>query len=161
MRRLIPPLMLLLTAAAGAWLWEPAPTALPEELPLTFTDGTSSDFGQLRGTPLLLTFWSVNCPTCLHDMPKLAALHEELSPKEASVIAVSIPQDPPPAIMATVRAFRPGYPTALDVQGDIARAVAGVEATPLTLLIDREGRIVHRSYGKLDMQEARAILGAL
>ena len=160
-KRLLLTLLLLLPVAAGIWHFLPDSRLLPEDLPLTFTDGTHTTFGELRGKPLMLAFWSVNCPACLNDMPKLTQLRRQLGPQGIHVIAVSIPQDPPPAIMATVRKFQPGYPTALDVQGEIARSVGGVDATPMTLFIDRQGRIVRRIYGKLDLTSVRATLKTL
>lgn len=160
MKCLLLPLLVLI-AVAGAWQWLHRPQVLPENLHLTFTDGNRSSIGQLRGNPFMLAFWSVNCSICLQDMPQLRNLHEQLAAQNIPVIAVSIPQDPPPAVMATVREFQPGYPTALDVQGDIASAVGGVDATPLNLFVDRQGRIVRRAYGKLDLDSARKTLSAL
>lgn len=160
---LLPALLLLLAlvAAIGYQSFPIHSQSLPEELFLTFTDGTRTQLRALRGRPLLLAFWSVNCPLCLQEIPKIAELHRLVGPNDISVIAVNIPQDPPPAIMATVRRFQPSYPTALDVQGEIARAVGGVDATPLTLFVDRQGRIVRRVYGELDLGDARSTLESL
>ncbi len=109
----------------------------------------------------MLAFWSVSCPLCLQEIPKIEELHRLLGQQDIRVVAVNIPQDPPPAIMATVRRFQPAYPTAMDVQGEIAKAVGGVDATPLTLFVDRQGRIVRRVYGELDFGEARSVLETL
>ena len=160
---LLPALVLLLALVAGIGYQSLLihPQSLPEELFLTFTDGTRKQVRELRGQPLMLAFWSVNCPVCLQDIPKIAELNRLVGPLDIRVIAVNIPQDPPPAIMATVRRFQPTYPTALDVQGEIARAVGGVDATPLTLFVDRQGRIVRRAYGELDLGEAKSTLEAL
>lgn len=157
------PSLLLIAAILGAAVWWLRPQAiqLPSDLSLTFTDGSSRQLGELRGRPILVNFWSVNCPVCLQDMPKLAQLHEDLKSQGIPVIAISIPQDPPPLIMAAVEKLAPPYPTALDVRGELSRAFGGIDATPTTLFVDRQGRIVRRIYGELDLTRVRATLTTL
>ena len=137
------------------------PMVIDENLNFTFTSGTKKNISEFQGKPLLLTFWSINCPVCITEIPKISKLRKEFYPDLSEVIAVNIPQDPPPAIFQTIKKFNIDYPVALDVQGDISKAIGGIKATPFSLLLNKEGKIVYRAYGELNTQDLRTRIKAL
>ena len=155
-------LVLALSAAVGSALWwhRQAP-ALPSELAFNFTDGTRSTAADFRNRPLLLSFWSVSCPACLADLASLADFQTEIRSEGANLLLINVRHDPPAAIFETLRARDLRSPSVLDVRGEIDRAVGGIEGVPVTLLVDAQGRIVQRLYGKLDKKRARALLKML
>jgi peroxiredoxin len=160
-RRNVPFRSTLVLAVLGAlaltvW-WATRPPPLPP-LTLSFTDGRQTSLADFRGRPLVLDFWSVDCPICLADMPALAALLPEIEARGARLIGVNIPQDPPPAIMAAAATLAPPWPLALDPRGELAAAVGGIVGTPTLIILDREGRVHQRLVGELD---ADALLAAL
>lgn len=152
-------LLLILAGSAVAWLARPTP-ALPD-MQLTFTDGTRARLANYRGRPLVLDFWSVDCPACLADMPRLRTLYPEIRRRGAALIGVNIPQDPPPAAMAMARRLDVPWPLALDPRGELNQAVGVVHITPTLVFIDRGGRVVGRHHGRLDPQQLLARLDAL
>lgn len=154
--------LILLAALIGAAFWwlRPDYPAMPSAS-LSFTDGSSDELQNWKGKPLLVSFWSVSCPACLKDRPKLAQLHQVLSQRGGSVLSISMPHDPPPVIIDMVRKLAPPYPTALDVHGELNRAFGNIEVTPTTLLINRQGKIVHRITGELDLNQVGAMLATL
>ena len=111
--------------------------------------------------PLLVNFWSINCPVCISEIPKISKLRQDLYPEVAEVIAVNIPQDPPPAIFHAIKKLGITYPVALDVQGEIARSIGGIKATPLLILVDKKGEVVYRTYGEINISDLKAKISSL
>jgi peroxiredoxin len=145
----------VLVLGAAVWLLWPAQRTVPS-VTFTLTDGTQLATGDLRGQPLLVNFWSVSCDICLRDMPKLTRLATTLDERGLHVIGVAMHYDPPPAVIGVVERIGPGFPIALDVHGEAARAFGGVDATPTTFLLDRDGGVALHTQGPLDETRIRA-----
>jgi len=161
MRKFAPPIIaFILIAVIAVFIW-PGKQTINADLTFNLLDGRKLQMADLHGKPLLVNFWSANCPVCLHDMPKLAKLQDDTREQGLQIIGVSIPQDPPPVILAMVKKLHPKHPLALDVHGEIARAFGGISVTPSTFLIDQQGKIVLSMYGALDSQGIKAHLAKL
>lgn len=146
---------LVAAVLAAIWLLWPRPTPMPE-VSFTLTDGRVLDSRDLRGTGILVNFWSLSCAVCMRDMPRLSQLHESLQDQGFSVIGVAAAHDPPSAVMELVQRLRPAYPIALDVQGELSRAFGDVRVTPTSFLIDPQGQIQYVERGPLDEARVRA-----
>jgi len=156
-RRLVTNLVLVLAVIGAAWLFWPDDRPMPE-VTFNLIDGRTLHSSELRGRSLLINFWSVSCEVCLRDMPRLSRLQESLPEKDFLVIGVALPQDPPPAVISTAARLDPGYPIALDVHGEVARAFGGIQVTPTSFLIAPDGRINFSERGPLDETRVRATL---
>jgi len=152
--------LLLGLLGLGIWWMRPDYPPLPDAT-LNFSDGSRQQLAELRGRPLLINFWSVSCSVCLQDMPKLVKLHEILQKRGGKLVAVNMPHDPPPAILHAINELDMPYPTVLDVHAEINRAFGGIQATPTTLFVNRQGKIVAKITGELDLQHAGALLATL
>lgn len=118
-------------------------------------DGRTLTLEQWRGKPVLVTFWATTCPSCIEEMPKLAALYRELNPKGLEMIGVAMSYDPPEQVQAMVKQRELPYPVVLDTQARIAREFDNVQLTPTTVLISPDGRIVQYRLGLLDLPKLR------
>lgn len=147
----------VVVVGGAAWLMLASDEPMPN-VTFNMVDGTTLASADLRGQSVLVNFWSVSCAVCLRDMPRLTALHDSLADRRFSVIGVAMPSDPPPAVMAMVASKQPGYPIALDVHGELARAFGDVRVTPTSFLIDPAGNIRHTERGPLDEIRIRATL---
>jgi thiol-disulfide isomerase/thioredoxin len=162
-RRLIRPALLLIVAGSLSW-WFWSLRAQPAMLPqvtLNPTDGAPFAAHALLGKPLVISFWSISCSVCLQDRPKLAALHRLLQRQGGTVIAVNMPYDPPSAILALLAEQPTPYPDVLDVRAEVNQAFGGIDITPTRLYVDRQGKIVRRATGELDLDHARETLAEL
>jgi thiol-disulfide isomerase/thioredoxin/RNA polymerase subunit RPABC4/transcription elongation factor Spt4 len=61
----------LTPAASGTGIGQLAP-----DFTLTCTDGSNFTLSSLRGSKVILNFWSINCPPCRAEMPALQQMHE-------------------------------------------------------------------------------------
>ena len=126
----------------------------PETFPnvtVATIDGRRFDAAALAGRPVLITFWSTTCLVCLREMPELDALYSRFAPRGFEIIAVSMPWDPPHAVVRLARARPVPYPVALDVDGAIGRAFGDVSSTPTHVFIDAGGEVAFRRSGALDV----------
>lgn len=152
----------VLVAALG-WIWlSPQGLERAPEISVTTLDGETIDLAELRGRPVLVTFWATSCPGCIEEMPHLIELYEELHPKGFELIGIAMAYDPPNHVAAMRKAKRIPYPIALDIEGRHALAFGDVKLTPTSFLIAPDGRIVRQKIGEMDMDALRAqILGML
>ena len=131
----------------------PAPPLVGQTL-----DGRTLTLEQLRGQPVLITFWSTTCPSCIQEMPHLVDLYQDLHPKGLEIIGVAMAYDPPEQVRALVEHRQLPYPIVLDTQSRFARAFVDVRLTPTTVLISPQGRIAQYRLGPLDMPKLRDTL---
>lgn len=150
-------LITLLALAAAIWMLWPSPAPMPA-VTFTLTDGRIMHSDELRGRPLLVNFWSLSCGICLRDMPKITRLAESLSERGLLVIGVAMQQDPPNAVIDSLPRLAPGFPIALDVHGELARAFGNVQVTPTTFLIGPDGNIAYTERGPINETRIRATL---
>lgn len=123
------------------------------ELTLTTAAGDSTPLSTLRGRPVLVSFWSTSCGTCLSEMPSLVALHERYAPIGLRTFAVSMAQDRPEQVLAFARARGLPFEIVLDESGAVARQFNDTQVTPTKFLIDAEGRIVRTYAGFTDFAD--------
>jgi len=141
-------------ANAESLIGKPAPDFTSETL-----DGHSLQLSAYRGKVVLLNFWASWCTPCRAEMPTFSAWQRELGPQGLQIIGVSMDDD-----AASAKKFltqRPvDYPV---VMGDakLAERFGGVLGLPLTLLIDKQGRVIGRYEGESDLQVVRAKIETL
>lgn len=136
------------------------PTASPA-ITLVTADGEQLALDSLRGRPLLVTFWSTTCSTCIQEMPHLIELHRELAPRGLEIIGIAMYYDPPNQVLAMRKSRNIPYTIALDMSAEAAQAFGDIRVTPSTFLIAPDGRIVYRQAGMLSMERVKKRILAL
>lgn len=110
---------------------------------------------QWAGSPVLVNFWASDCRSCLQEMPALSEVYRRYASRGLKTIGVAMSYDMPSQVKAVVDGMQIPYPVALDLRGDHARAFAGVDLVPYSVLIAGDGTIVWRKLGLLDVEELR------
>lgn len=149
---------LLAAALLGGLAWlllVPAELETIPDISLLTVDGEALPLGELRGSPLLVTFWATTCRSCVRELPHLIELHNELSPGGLRIIGIAMDYDPPNQVLALRRARKIPYTIALDIHAEAAQAFGNVRLTPTSFLIAPDGRIVYRKTGELSMARLR------
>jgi len=112
------------------------------------------ELASLRGQVVLLNFWATWCVPCLTELEAFRLLHAEYAARGFTVLAVSVDQ---PQTVARVRSFARArgfpFPVLLDPDEATYRAYGGA-VMPTSVLIDRDGLIVHRKEGYQPGDEA-------
>jgi peroxiredoxin len=91
---------------------------------------------------VLLDFWSTYCEPCLAEMPHLRRMYDEQKAKGFVVIAIAMDG---PETVAEVPAFakRNGmiFPVVLDEDSHVAQIYNPKKTAPLSVLIDKTGKV--------------------
>jgi peroxiredoxin len=101
-----------------------------------------SDF---RGKVVLLNFWATWCGGCQVEIPWFIEFHNKYKDNGFSVIGVSLDADGWESVKPYVKEKAVNYPIVIGSR-DVAQLYR-VSAMPVTLLIDREGRIAASHVG--------------
>jgi peroxiredoxin len=147
----------VLAVGFGLWGLPGEKTRWVPDIELTLFDGTRASLAEMRGRPLLVTFWATTCPPCVEELPDLIALYQELRARGLQMVAIAMPYDPPNHVLQFRDQHRIPYPIALDVEGHAVRAF-GVSVIPVAYLITPDGRIEYTQAGKLDTGRVRQIV---
>ncbi|MCC2031326.1 TlpA family protein disulfide reductase [Microbacterium allomyrinae] len=115
--------------------------------------GGSASSADYLGEVLVVNFWYAACAPCRVEAPELEDAHEAFDGEEVSFLGVNL-YDGAEASRAFAEKYGVTYPSALTtVDGSIKLAFAGqtpLNAVPVTLVLDREGRVAARVIGQLD-----------
>jgi len=131
------------------------PLPVPQ-LTFSFPDvnGKPQAVSQWQGKILVLNFWATWCPPCLQEMPEFVKWQQEFA--ENGVQFVGIALDEADTVSAYLQKTPVNYP--ILVAGDAGGALASqlgnvINAVPFTVIVDQQGRIVHRQPGEMHRED--------
>jgi thiol-disulfide isomerase/thioredoxin len=106
----------------------------------------------LRGSLVLIEFWTFDCYNCRNTLPWLKAIHSEYGPRGLKVVSVHTPELPqerdPANVRDAVKDLGIGYPVMIDGDFSYWRALKN-RYWPAFYLVDRDGKIVLAAFGEL------------
>lgn len=142
----------------GGYLWlSPSGAQQAPDLQIkVLTNGSKLNLNELRGRPVLVTFWATSCPGCIKEMPHLIELYHELAPKGLEIIGIAMNYDRPDHVLEMQKRKNIPYPIAWDELSKASLAFGTVRLTPTSFLIDPQGQIVQHKIGEMDMKLLRA-----
>ncbi len=145
---------------AVAW-WLTYTKSFAPNAVFTTLKGERLAINELKGKPVLITFWATDCPSCIEEIPDFIALYQQFNKNGLEIIAVAMPYDPPSHVQTLARDRQLPYAIALDIDGSLVRAFGDVQLTPTTFLIDRQGVIVMHKVGTFDLESLKVLLAQL
>lgn len=139
----------------------PEERGVPVEWAGVTEDGEELSSDDVAGDVVVVNFWYAACGPCIVEAPDLEAVWQEYQDEGVSFVGVNTYDQ-----AGTARSFARDngvtYPSIIDVNtGDVKLAFAAattIQATPTTLVLDREGRVAARIIGQL---ESPSILSTL
>lgn len=119
----------------------------------------SSD--DLIGNVSVVNFWYAACGPCRVEAPDLEAVWQEFKDDGVAFLGVNL-RDTAPTAVSFAETYGITYPSAID-EGDAAVKTAFAQVVPLTaapntLVLDADGRVAARLFGRI---ESASILSTL
>ncbi len=113
---------------------------------LKSADGENLRLSEQRGQVVLINFWASWCGPCRQEMPKLDALYRKYQALGFTVFGINVEQDRTQADRV-LRDIPVSFPVLFDDDNGVSQQY-GVDAMPMTVLVDRSGdvRFLHRGY---------------
>ena len=146
-------IVLLLTGLYFAYAQKSYPS-IPDDLVFQRSDGVKQSLVELKGKPLLVSFWSPSCAICMHEVKDFNRLYRsQQGGQRFELLAQSMYFDRPDQVIASSRAAGMTYPVYLDLDNSVSRAFGEIDMTPTSFLLDQQGKVVYRHTGPLDYLE--------
>jgi len=143
-------------AAAATSERRPAPAITLER-----ENGSAVSLAEYKGKVVVLNFWATWCLPCKLEIPHFNRTYTEYRARGVEFLAVSEDDGG----WADIRKFREEvpieYPVVLDADKKAGEAVGGLVGLPVTVFIDREGRIAYKHIGITDIDVLKENIEAL
>ena len=103
-------------------------------------NGRTVRLSNYQGKVVLINFWATWCPPCRAEMPDLVRLQREHGKKGLQIIGITYPPENKDRVRRFARSLKVNYPIVLGTRQIKAR-FSSDETLPLTIVIDRDGKV--------------------
>ena len=93
-----------------------------------------------RGKVVLINFWATWCPPCRAEMPDLVKLQREHGKDGLQIIGITYPPEQKGTVRQFARKLKVNYPIILGTR-ELKARFSSDETLPLTIVIDRDGKV--------------------
>ena len=120
---------------------QPAP-----DFALKSSTGENLRLSEYRGDVVMINFWATWCGPCRQEMPLLDELYSRYQRVGFSLLGVNIDDDSRRA-MQMIEELGVNFPVLFDARKEVSKLYE-VEAMPVTVIVDREGKVryIHHGY---------------
>lgn len=127
---------------------QPAQRINAPNFSVTDVQGKPFTLSTLKGRVVLLDFWAIACGGCKLELPWYVDFDEQYRSKGLSLVGLDMYGESPAAVKTFAATQHMRYPVAIgtDAIGDLYK----LKEMPLTILIDRQGRIAVSHAGVVD-----------
>lgn len=160
-KKLIKPVILISAIITGISIWQIQTSSLLPEINFRTLDGKTIKSSDLKGKPLLISFWAPDCPSCIEEIPELISLHEQFKDQGLIIIAVAMHYSPPDQIVNFIHNKKIPYISVLDPNAEISNILGNIQLTPTTFIVDRSGKITMQIVGAFDKNKIIKLLNQL
>lgn len=108
-------------------------------------DGETVELEDYRGQGVFLNFWGTYCPPCEEEMPYMDNQYQVFKDRGVEILAVDVGESNL-VVERFVTRHNLSYPILMDREQDVLD-LYGIGPLPTTLLIDKEGTVVHINTG--------------
>lgn len=114
---------------------------------LNLLSGGSLKLESLRGKVVLVDFWATWCVPCLSEIPMFNQLKKDYQPRGVEVIAISLDEEGAAKVKPFLKAHPMDYTQLVGDHDTAASFNVSDSSLPVTLLVDKQGRIRFRHVG--------------
>jgi thiol:disulfide interchange protein len=123
--------------------------------PFAKLDGSPFDTAPLAGKVVVINFWATYCIPCIAEMPAFNKVYREVAPKGVAMVGVDMDEDAS-GVPAFLKKHPIEYPVAVGSPDTFKKY--NIEALPVTLVLDRAGKLVKRFDGGTPETDLRAAI---
>ena len=116
------------------------------EFALKDASGATVKLSDFRGKVVLLNFWASWCAPCREEIPWFTRFEQEYQDRGFSVLGVAFDERGWTTVTPYAQRAQINYPVLLGGE-NLMTLYGGVDALPVTFLIDRSGRIARMHVG--------------
>ncbi|MET0346661.1 MAG: TlpA disulfide reductase family protein [Casimicrobiaceae bacterium] len=160
----------LLALAAGAYIartaFVPSPVGKDASallgVALPDLDGREQRLEQWRGKVLVVNFWATWCAPCREEMPQFIKAQSELGAKGLQFVGIAV--DDAGKAQQFAKEINLNYPTLVGGMGamQLSNTLGNdLMALPFTVVVGRDGKIVHTQLGPLKQPQLDALVAKL
>jgi thiol-disulfide isomerase/thioredoxin len=123
---------------------------------VTLLDGSIWNAERARGKTTVVVFWSTTCPFCLRHNAHIEKLRRAAAGRPLEILTVARDKEP-----AAVRAYleRHGYGFAVTMaQAPMSAALYERRVIPVTVIVDRQGRLKQAVPGEMFEEDVMQLL---
>jgi cytochrome c-type biogenesis protein len=135
---------------------QPAPTVGLER-----ADGSRLHLSELQGKVVVVNFWATWCLPCRLEIPHFNKTYQDYRDQGVEFLAVSVDAGGWGDINQFQQEVPIEYPVVLDRDQVAAEAFGGLAGLPVTIFIDRQGRIAYKHIGITDIDVLRGNIEGL
>ncbi len=139
------------------------------DLQLKDVDGRVVKLSDFRGKVIVLNFWAMWCPHCVHELPDFVELERKYKDRGLEVLGVTmddftrlykgaLPPDAP--LQAKLKSFASARKMTYPILMDTAEAGERYphNGLPATYVIDRDGVLREAGLGELNLAQAESVV---
>ncbi|ACB74730.1 TlpA family protein disulfide reductase [Opitutus terrae] len=126
---------------------------------VTTLDGTPWSLESQCGKVVLVNFFATWCPPCRAEMPDLVKIAQDYRPKGVETIGLSLDEGGADVVQPFLKRYRVDFPVGLPEPG--SAITAGITGIPVTLILDKSGRVARHYVGMISEEQVRGDLDAL
>jgi len=109
-------------------------------------NGKTIRLSDYRGQVVLVNFWATWCGPCKIEIPWFVEFQRAYKDRGFTVIGVSVDEDGWDAVRPFLARREVNYPVVIGTV-EVEQKYGGVEALPMSFLVDRDGRIASTHVG--------------
>jgi peroxiredoxin len=134
---------------------KPGDRRMAPDFTLNDATGQRVKLFEYRGKVVLLNFWATWCGPCKQEIPWFVEFQQTQEQRGFAVLGVSIDEDGWDSVKPYIEEKHINYPVMIG-NDEVARLFGGLDSIPLTLIIDRSGRIaaIHAGLCRKDEYES-------
>lgn len=125
----------------------------------TSTDlaGKAFDLKDHKGKVLVLNFWATWCGPCRREIPDFIQLQDEYGASGLQVVGIALDEQGVSIVKPFADKFKINYPVVIDSRSEVAAMYGQMNAIPVTIVVDRKGKIRSRQVGMRSKAQIESI----